>query len=107
MVMSKVVWAHLIIISMGLLVYVSWSFIRENPESIQLQIFYWRLLPVSLGVLVLGSLAIGFLVSFLIFLFWGTSLLWEARRLRRETSSLQQMLDRQLASHSASRADGN
>jgi hypothetical protein len=105
--MSKVVWAHLVIISIGLLLYVSWSFMRDNPESIQLQIFYWRLLPVSLGVLVLSSFALGFVVSFLIFLFWGTSLFWEARRLRREISSLQQMLDRQLASHPIGRTDAN
>ncbi len=103
--MSKVVWAHFIIILIGLVVYVSWSFIHENPESIQLQIFYWRLLPVSLGVLVLSSIAIGFLASFLIFILWGAGLFWETRRLRREMSSLQQMLDRQLASHAPSRAE--
>jgi len=95
---KKVVWFHIILILLGLTFFVGWRFIEENPEPLQLQIFYWRLLPVSLGTLVLISLAIGFLVSFLIFMTWGASLLWETRRLRRETSSLQRMLDRHLAS---------
>lgn len=98
--MSKLIWIHLMIIMIGLLFYVSWNFIQENPESAQLQIFYWRLLPVSVGVLVLSSLSIGFLISFAISMMWGAGLFWEARKLRRENSSLQRMLDRQLVSQS-------
>lgn len=69
------------------------SFWMDNSESIQLQFLSWRTKPVSLGALVIICFSSGVLIASALVSGSLFSRYFEVRRLRRENSALQKMLE--------------
>ena len=65
----------------------------ENADPIQLKFFYWQTKELSSGSLVILSFVIGFALASLVLIGGTFSKYIEARRLRRENSALQKLIE--------------
>jgi len=68
-------------------------FLNENSDVIQLKFIYWQTKEVALGSLVLISFFLGVFISSLFLMGSLFSKYFEARRLRRENTALQKMME--------------